>query len=297
MNELRKKVLEKFEASGDPDALKRFNHVESVAKRALEIISENKLYVDPKKAEISALVHDYAKFLTKDEFSKIVMEFNLDENIMKNNYKLLHAFLGPYVIKKELGIDDLEILEAVQFHTTGKPNMTPLQEVIFLADFTEELREDADVIRKVSKRNYKRAIALIMDLKINKTIANGSKVHELTLKAIEDYKKYLDINLEKVSEVIDNLDHNLVTDIKIYDARNNTPHYDYVIITTAPSKRQMEAAASYLKSAFPIRTVEVGDFWILVDLKDVVVHIFLEEERDKYGLDKLLKDVPEIELN
>jgi len=296
MKALKAKILKKYQDSKDPEVSERFNHVENVAKRALEIIDDHNLDVDKDKAEIAGLVHDYAKFSTLEEYKQIIEENNLDESILETNPKIWHSLLGPYIIKKELNIDDEEILEAVKYHTIGKPNMTTLQEVLYLADFTEASRKNVDNIFNISKRNYKRAIALILEFKINK-IKNKGKVHELTIKAMEEYKKYLNGNLDKVKEVIETLDHNLVKDVKIYDASRNTPHYDFVIITTALSQRQMEAAAYYLRDAFSVSSVEKGDFWILVDLKDIIVHIFLEEEREIYGLDKLLKDVPEIELD
>lgn len=297
MNDLKEALLKKFQESKNPEAQERYQHSLNVAKRAVEIIKENNLHVDIYKAEIAGLIHDYAKFLTMDDFFEIVKENNLPSDILENDYKVLHALLGPYVIKAELGIDDQEILEAVKYHTTGKANMSPLQEVIFLADFTEDLRPNVNRIREISRRDYKRAIALILDFTINKVISQNRKLNSLSLDAFNYYRKYLELDLTRVKEVIKSLDHNLVKDVKIYDARKNTPYYDFVIIATAPSLRQMQAAANYLKEDFTPRMVENGDFWILVDLNDVIVHIFLEEERHIYGLDKLLKDVPEIELN
>src|SRR5690554_5051066 len=173
MKTLKSKILKKYQDSNDPQALERFNHVENVAKRALEIIAEHNLDVDKEKAEIAGLVHDYAKFSTIQDFKDVIEENNLDESILEINPKIWHSLLGPYIIRKELGIDDDEILEAVKYHTIGKPNMTTLQEVLYLADFTEASRKNVDNIFNISKRNYKRAIALILEFKINKIKNKG----------------------------------------------------------------------------------------------------------------------------
>ncbi|HHU56561.1 MAG TPA: ribosome silencing factor [Acholeplasmataceae bacterium] len=292
-------LLKKFQESNNPKAIKRYEHSLCVAKRAVEIIKEHNLNIDIKKAETAALLHDYAKFLTMDDFFEIVKENNLPSEILENDYIILHALLGPYVIKKELGIEDQEILDAVKYHTTGKANMDPLQEVLFVADFTEELRPNVENIREISKRDYKRAIALILEYTINLLISRKRKINPLSLEAFDYYRKYLVLDLSKIKKVVKTIedDHNLVKDIKVYDARQNTPYYDFVIIATSPSLRQMKAAANYLKMEFAPRMIEDGDFWVLIDLNDIIIHIFLEEQREYYGLDKLLKDVPEIELD
>ena len=177
INELKQKLIEKYNKSGDPKVEERYLHSLSVAKKALEIIEENNFPVDKTKAEVAGLIHDYAKFATMNEYFEIVKEFDLDESILEKNFKILHALLGPYIIKKELGIDDEEILEAIKYHTTGRPKMSLLEEIIFLADFAEDTRvypnqeEKLNQIREVIKRNYKRAIAMILDFQINHVIS------------------------------------------------------------------------------------------------------------------------------
>ena len=70
-----------------------------------------------------------------------------------------------------------------------------------------------------------------------------------------------------------------------------------MIITTALSAQQMLAAVNYIKQEFDVKGIEEGDAWCLVDLYDVIVQIFLSDEREKYSLDKLLKDVSSIRYN
>lgn len=294
MNLLKEKILKKFKESKNTEYKERYEHSLRVSQKAVELAQI--INVDKEKAEIAGLVHDYAKFLTMDDFFEYVKEFNLDSSILDNNFKILHSLLAPYVIRKELGIEDEEILEACKFHTTGKARMTPLQEVLFLADFIEEGRVEAGGIREVAKTNYKKAIAMILDFKINKNVINKNEIHSNTLKAFEYYRIYLNGALDKLRNVISTIDHNLVKDINIYDIRNQTPLFDYIVIATALSVRQMEAAANYLKTNFDLRGLEIGEAWTLVDIKDIIVHLFTEDEREKYSLDKLLKDLPQIIL-
>ena len=69
--------------------------------------------------------------------------------------------------------------------------------------------------------------------------------------------------------------------------------FDYAIIATANSSRQLQAAVDRLEEKsvekkFTIRGVERvrGGYWALVDLNDVLVNIFTVEERQRYDLDK-----------
>lgn len=288
---LEERLWKKFQESNDEEIEERFKHSLNVAKRAVEIVEENNLDIDKEKIYIAGLIHDYAKFLTMEDFYNVVNEFNLDSNILEMNFKVLHSILGPYVIRKELGIEDEEILRAVEFHTTGKANMDLFTEVLFVADFTEVGREGVEEVRKVAKTDLKKAVAMILDFKINKSIVKNSKLHYNTIKAFDYYKEYLDDDDTKIDKIIKAMDHNLIKDTVVYNMKKKTPLFDYMIVTTALSRQQMEAAVNYLRDEFMINGIEMGDAWTLVDLHDVIVQIFLEDERERFALDKLFQDV------
>lgn len=107
--------------------------------------------------------------------------------------------------------------------------------------------------------------------------------------------------MDLLKNVIRAIDDAKVKDIKIYETKNITPLFDYAVIATANSGRQLQAAVDHLekKSAdegFSIRGVEGvrGGYWALIDLNDVLVNIFTAEERERYDLDKLWKDLPQL---
>ena len=58
----------------------------------------------------------------------------------KKALKLLHAKTGAALARDVFGVDD-EIYNAILWHTTGKPDMTVLEKVIYLADFIEPTRD------------------------------------------------------------------------------------------------------------------------------------------------------------
>jgi ribosome-associated protein len=105
---------------------------------------------------------------------------------------------------------------------------------------------------------------------------------------------------ELLDIVTDTLSKKLARDITVIDMRGVNPFMDYFVICTAGSVRQAGSLADYVEQAaeehgFEVRSKEgVGDStWVLIDLNDVVVHIFTEEARKQYRLEALWGDQPQ----
>lgn len=109
-----------------------------------------RFHVDIEKAETAALLHDNAKCISYEDSLELIKEnrFDIPKDI-KNNKKLVHAYLGACLAEKELGIKDEEILNAIKHHTTGRPNMTALDKIVFLADKIEANTRDLDYREEV----------------------------------------------------------------------------------------------------------------------------------------------------
>ena len=297
----KQKLWEKYQScsDGSPELeakmKERFNHSIGVADMAIELIRIHNLPIDEEKAKVCAILHDYAKYCSMEEFQAIKEEYNLDVEVIPEYKKVLHALLGGYIVKKELGIDDIDILKAIETHSTANANMSPLQEIIYLADCVEAGRsgEYFATIRKIARKNYKKAIAIFLRDCIERILSDKSKsLHPYTLNAYEEYKKYLLSGENKYEQVVSALDHNLIKDVKVYDVRNSSPYFEYIIVATTLSNRQMQACINYLKDDFEIRGAEIGEAWSLIDLNDIIVHIFKEEERERYGIDRLYASYP-----
>ncbi|HHX79080.1 MAG TPA: HD domain-containing protein, partial [Acholeplasmataceae bacterium] len=110
---------------------------------------------------------------------------------LNNNDKVLHALIGPSIIKDELKIFDEEILNAVKYHTTGNANLNPLSMLIYVADFVEEGREfpEAKKIREIAMLDYIQAGAQISEYTIN--LLKNKTIHPNTIKMYEYYKNKL----------------------------------------------------------------------------------------------------------
>lgn len=280
----------------------RFMHSLRTVEMAEKIVLKNKVEIDLEKVKLTALIHDYCKNVSKDEFLGIIEKHNLDLNFYKKtNFKIWHALLAPYIIEEELGIKDQEILNAIKYHTTGYEKMSDLDFIIYLADLTEKGRTfpEANMLRELAYLDFKKAAVLTCYYQM-KVLENWkTEIHPYSLAMYNNYKYLLkEDNLENLVKVKDILEGIKLQNIRIYDVRRSTPLYDYAIVATASSSRQMQAVPLHLKkeASLEIRGVEgPGDSsWVLIDLNSIIVHVFSKEQRELYALDQIWEDLPKL---
>ncbi len=130
------KITQDLEATLKPS---RYFHTLSVAKTAKEMAEH--FNENPNKAYFAGILHDCAKNYSNESLIAICQNNNLNINDFEiNNPQLLHGKVGAYLANIKYGITDKEILSAIIWHTTGKPNMTTLEKIIFCADYIEPTR-------------------------------------------------------------------------------------------------------------------------------------------------------------
>lgn len=107
---------------------------------------------DLEKALIAGLLHDCAKCLSSDKKIKLCERYNLTiSDSERKNPGLLHAKLGAYLAFSKYDIEDKEIIDAITYHTTGRPEMTLLDKIIYIADYIEPNRTEAPNLPEVRK--------------------------------------------------------------------------------------------------------------------------------------------------
>ncbi|MDD3842833.1 MAG: ribosome silencing factor [Candidatus Izemoplasmatales bacterium] len=104
---------------------------------------------------------------------------------------------------------------------------------------------------------------------------------------------------EKLKLVVKALDDLKLTDIRIFDFRSFSPHYDFQVLATGNSERQVGASVKHLYDSLPgydMSKIEgaAEARWILFDLGDIIVSVMHREERDYYQLEKLFVQHEEI---
>ncbi len=143
---------------------KRYEHTLGVAFTAASLAM--RYGADVKQAQVAGLLHDCAKCMTNEERLSICKKNKLEVTpVEKANPFLLHAKVGAFLAKEKYGIQDEEILSAVRYHTTGRPRMTLLEKIVFIADYIEPSRKTApnlDEVRTLAFQNLDIALCKIL---------------------------------------------------------------------------------------------------------------------------------------
>ena len=92
--------------------------------------------------------------------------------------------------------------------------------------------------------------------------------------------------------------------IEVLDMRNISPLVDFMVICTGRSDRQVSSIVKKIKDELAskemkIKHIEGADasLWVLIDCFDVIVHVFQNDERIKYGLERIWGDVPRYNID
>ena len=128
----------------------RFQHTLGVRKEAVRLASLHGLPVQ--RAALAGLLHDCAKGMNLKDMQTIAREHQLADNeeVMAST-ALLHAPVGAYLAQMEFGIRDADVLNAIRSHTVGRVGMSKLEMCIFIADATEEGREEYDGLKELRR--------------------------------------------------------------------------------------------------------------------------------------------------
>ena len=168
---------------------KRFHHSLNVAKKAVELA---KLYgCDDKKAYLAGLVHDCAKDITKEAAKTKCFDYDVElDEFEKSNPALIHAKLGEKVAKIELGITDEDVLGAIKYHTLGRPDMTMLEKIVFVADMIEESRcfDGVERLREIAQKNIDEAVLACTKATVNFSKNHNREVHPMAYQVISFYE-------------------------------------------------------------------------------------------------------------
>ncbi len=164
---------------------KRIPHVLGTEMTAAALAE--KYGADIRKARVAALLHDSTKRLSMEEQLAMCGHYHiaLDE-LERKALKLLHAKTGAALARDVYGVDD-EIYSAILWHTTGKPDMTLLEKVIYLADYIEPSRDfdGVDDLRKVVWEDLDKGLEMGLAMTVEEMTEMGNPVHRNTLEALD----------------------------------------------------------------------------------------------------------------
>ena len=140
---------------------------------------------DMEKAQVAGLLHDCAKCIPNEKKKKLCEKYKIPVTQVEEGAPfLLHAKLGAYLAKTKYNVSDPEILQAITWHTTGKPDMTLLEKIVFLADYIEPARYKAAHLHEI------RDIAFVdIDQAVYMTLRDTLRYLESGIGAVDEMTK------------------------------------------------------------------------------------------------------------
>ncbi len=133
---IRKKLKEKLKPS-------RYEHTLSVSFTCMALAMRYGYPLD--KAELAGLLHDCAKRYDDQTILELCEKHGIEVTPAERlALPVLHAKYGAWMAEHRFDVQDREILDAIACHTTGKPDMGLLDKILFVADFIEPRRNQAE---------------------------------------------------------------------------------------------------------------------------------------------------------
>lgn len=182
---LRKEMEETLSA-------KRYVHTLGVAYTASCLAMAHGESIE--KAMIAGLLHDCAKSMHGSELVAICEKGHLRMNAAErsNPTALLHAKVGAYLAEHKYGVTDMDIINAIRCHTTGRPDMSKLEKIIYIADYIEPGRKQLaglEMIRRIAYQDLDWTMENILANTLAYLRTSDGQVDDMTVKTYEFYRR------------------------------------------------------------------------------------------------------------
>ena len=144
--------------------------------------------IDEEKARFAALLHDITKQYSHVEQLKIVKKYDI---LIAKDFDrfpaLAHAVTGAAVARAEYGADE-EIANAIRYHTTGRPGMSKLEKILYLADYIEPTRDfkGLEETRELAYRDLDAAVLRATAECLIYNLKKARPIHPVTIEAYNE---------------------------------------------------------------------------------------------------------------
>lgn len=177
---------------------KRYQHSLNVAAECRKLAE--KYGEDPEKAYFAGLLHDVCKELPAEEQQRLVAEsgFAVCREELETR-SLWHAIAGAYFVKSVFGIEDLDIINSIRFHTVGRAGMSRLEEIVYLGDLVSADRsyKDVDKMRKIVYTDLNAAMLEAFNFSIKTVVKKSGLVPLCTVEGYNFYTRLLKAEKKK----------------------------------------------------------------------------------------------------
>ena len=190
MDDKIRKILGKLGKELDED---RFQHTMGVMYTSAAMAM--RFDADQEQALLAGLLHDCAKCFSDDKKISVCRKNNMEINSVESrNPYLLHAKAGYCIAQNKFDIEDQDILNAILNHTTGRPGMSTLEKIIYIADYIEPSRKQApnlSEVRKLAFQNLDQALLKILTDILSYLESGGGEIDPLTKETYDYYAALL----------------------------------------------------------------------------------------------------------
>lgn len=168
-----------------PDGLKA--HIYRARDVALELASRHG--IDRLLTELGILAHDVMRATPGHKLLKIAEETNVPVNALDRQLPImLHGPVGAESVRQENGLTNHEVLEAVRWHSTGHPNLSPLGKLVFIADKLDPQKVAAypyqSDLRKMAEEDIDSAVLEFLSREVANRIQRREPVHPISIETI-----------------------------------------------------------------------------------------------------------------
>ena len=181
-----KKIRKKMEKTLDA---KRFEHTLGVAYTASALAMCHG--EDINKAMIAGLLHDCAKCIDNEKKIMICEKHNIPINeVERKNPFLLHAKVGSYMEMKRFNVHDPDVINAILNHNTGRPGMSLLEKIIYVADYIEPGRRqapDLPMLRKLAFQDLDQGLLRILEDTLHYLKGSEMPIDNMTQRTYDYY--------------------------------------------------------------------------------------------------------------
>lgn len=167
-------------------AMLKPNRVAHVRGCEQEAVSLAKRWgADADDAAEAAILHDCTKKEKLEGQLALCEKYGYEPDALeKLSEKLLHAKTGAALAREEFGVS-AQVEDAIRWHTTGRPGMTLLEKIIYMADYIEPTRDfdGVETLRALAYADLDRAMLLGLDMSIEENRRNGNQIHANSVEA------------------------------------------------------------------------------------------------------------------
>lgn len=161
----------------------RIQHILGVEQLSMELAQHYHLDLD--KAAQAGLLHDLAKYFKPTVLLEMARNDGMEvDPVCEATPHLLHADVSAIVARDQFGIEDEEVLQAIRNHTLGRPDMSALSCIVFLADTLEPTRghtPELQALRQVSRQDLYKAVWLTCDYCLKFLLTSRCLIHPRTI--------------------------------------------------------------------------------------------------------------------